>query len=456
MRNLLTACMLVVLAFFVSGALADGVPLVQSYAQESALSAPEAAALKGMRDHYRTKSATLISLNPIALDSGLLTITLPDGKTAQFSGVKSASKSKDTTFWRGSAPNGDHANLAINGQTIIGGLRIGDRAFRIRPVVDGSRYQVLLEMLPEPASTDTGDGSLDPKLLPPPLPVVPATPQSQKMHALAVGDPTISILYVFTGTAIANLGGESAAHAEADYATADLQWSFNRSGVHLNAATAGYVYAYNDDWTGTLNHQLTVALSNPLTLFGHDEFAADVVMLVASGTVSGDSLAGISAVIGATTAANAFAAVDVGSFAVSNDDWTTFHEFGHLLGARHSAFGTTNNDTNNSPWNYQHGSFIINHTAGYSDVCYHTIVSPPILPANYGGLCLSSPYDEWALQWSNPSVYWRSFNTGTATANNAQVLNNNGPGVTAFHTVKLAAPLVSSIVSIIVSVALAD
>lgn len=373
-------------------------------------------------DRYKNAKITPIALNAAALDSGVITFTTPEGKTFEYVGQK-----KGNT-WIGKSTTSGTAIISVVNNTVAGTILEGGRIFGIQRLNDSTH--LLIESTPR----DMIEGP-DPKFIGPGPSAPPSSPAMKALNVrpLAVGDPTIRVLNVYTPVAYYILGNTpSALEARNAEILSKVNTIFANSGVHLNVSDAGYMLLSlsSTEFNGIpMSSQIAHMKRNTPILVQRDITSADVVMLITAKEAGGPD--GLSDAIIAD-AAHAFAAVDVYSVnGGSGTPLTYAHEFGHLLGGRHAASGTVANDSTNSPDADAHGWWVRSAQSGLSDVCFHTVMS--YNSNNNGVNCSTSPYDEWAPYYSNPSVYYRTKLTGsTGTANEARVLNYYGPNVTSF------------------------
>lgn len=432
--SIIRALVVCIGALLCGGAFADGAALfgsadyVSKTSETVQLTAKERDRMTFLRADSSVRSAAAVSLNFAALESGVITVTMPDGKEVQFVGKKT----NDATLshWRGRSSTGSARftfSTAGGKQDVVGVIVESGRTFRLSSLSDSR--QVLMEVVVRPMSEPEMPSRPAPKASD-----LQKTPTVQSSSAFGAGVPTIRILTVFSDSAATWLGGSLATHA--GFEIDDLNTAFANSGVNLAVVSAGVlrVAGYNAgvvDAAGLAAQDINV-------LVARDVADADVVIVVVK---SIDNATGYALQIYAD-AATAFAAVQ----ATELPDYTYQHEVGHLIGARHAYSGTTNDDSTGYPYAYGHGHWVRQAWVGYPTVCYHTIMAYPSLS---GPACGGPLYDERALFFSNPSVSWRTYPTGTTTANNAQVLNNLGPSVTGFRATKLGVPFLMGLSAVL-------
>lgn len=259
---------------------------------------------------------------------------------------------------------------------------------------------------------------------------------------LAHAVTTIRILTAYSDNANANVGGNIASAINTEIGK--LNAAFSNSGLYGNVAvvSAGMVNVANSNsWTNT-TQALNGINASLYVRAAKDSTNSDVVMfLMDNSVVAGEawSIPGI--------AQTPFAAVEMDALSV----YGYAHELGHLFGARHQASGgVTANDGSSTPYVYGHGRWVRNYDLGFSDVCFHTIMS---YASVYNGVaCATSPYDEPYQGFSNPSVYHRGQLTGSSLQNNAAVINIHAATVASWRNTKLAPKLLAPILNVIFTI----
>ncbi len=398
----------------------------------TALNADESKQLSVLRAAPGVKSAAVVTANIAALNSSAITVAI-EGTT--YTIVGSRTQRGDGFLWSGKGDGGSTALfVSPDGKNVTGSVRFKGRNFRLTTM---GRYFSLREVEHrETTESPPPKGAPAPGPIDPPAPPASSGAQGTKMHAMAAGDPTLKVLTVYSYEAV-GIVFISNLDSEAQFQIAELNQSFANSNVHLNAVSVGTMALAQDaGFQGTVWFALQNTVLNPQILKKRDDTNADIVIVVIHNGTSPD---------GATwqinsSADNAFASIQ----AIGLGGYTYLHEIGHVIGARHAAFGTSTNDGNSSPYNYGHGWWQrFTGSPGVPPNCFHTIMSGPSLVNGVSCVVPGYPEDPQIPYWSNPAIYWSGLTnatvaaTGSALANNALVLNNNGPSKTLLHNTKL-------------------
>ena len=231
--------------------------------------------------------------------------------------------------------------------------------------------------------------------------------------------PTIRVLFLYTNEVISNMGlTPYATLKQTVYLNINqANESFYNSNVNANLQLA-YIGPTNYDetsfsWDVVLSHFSNANdgyIDEVHTL--RNKYAADICVLL----IHKNGLCGKAKVINAT-ASTAFCLADPKYSC--NTKFTPIHEIGHLVGCRHDRLV----DNTNTPYQYGHGYV---HYTGVSSSSWRTMMA-------YDSACVSSACKR-ILYWSNPSIYYEGYATGTTTyENNARVWNERAGTVAAFR-----------------------
>lgn len=151
MRNLLKAVALVALAFFTSGAFAQGALLFQpqqlSTAQEkSLLSADEQTKLASGRNRVFAKNTSVVSLDRNAFYSAVIRVPLPSGAVLSFLKTSDETTKDGTYLWQGKTAerNGDLTVAISSDGTVLGVVNNDGVRTSITSLSKGSKYQMMM------------------------------------------------------------------------------------------------------------------------------------------------------------------------------------------------------------------------------------------------------------------------------------------------------------------------
>ncbi len=256
----------------------------------------------------------------------------------------------------------------------------------------------------------------------------------------AYGDPTIRVHTAYTSAANTYMGGNPGPTVAAEIAR--INQAFANSGIALwveNAGISGGVLG--GGWADAEQARDNIKW-DVYTSVAHDAYNADITMLLIYTSASPSKLGAAWSIPAVAT--SPFAAVEMAGLSA----YSYVHEFGHVLGARHqSTGGDLGNDGLNTPYAYGHGWYATL-GAGFSGGpdCKHTIMAykKTITGTN---ACVSTR----ELMFSSPTLQYCFWYGGSCVAmgnsiggNNAQVLRNIGPSVTAFRNTKLATKFYSA------------
>ncbi len=272
-------------------------------------------------------------------------------------------------------------SLAIQGQVLIGNINTGrGNRYAISYKANGihSVEELTADIDDDENScltVDSGAASLEAEDL---------TAAADDENIAMASTPVIDMLVAYTPSARTAAGGDAAIRAQIQTGIADTNKAFIDSGVNLQVRLVG-VMAVAQNETGNWSSDLSALSSKTDSRWNevHAERArlgADQVSLVA--VYSGSSTAGIGYI--KSTASTAFSITKLSAF--KNFSFT--HELGHNVGLQHSD-GYVNSS----------GSF-------------RTIMA-------YGTVTRIA-------RFSNPSIPYRGYATGSSSQNSASILNKNG------------------------------
>lgn len=326
-------------------------------------------------------------------------------------------------IWKGTIANqqGSSATFVIVGNVVIGNIftRTGNM-YQIRYLGNGvhSLREVDRTKFPPEGESSVPPATAFQNRKPGELQAA-ATPRI----TCSTDPPTeIDVLVVFTPRTRAAAGGASAIQASILLVIQETNDSYNDSGITQRLRLAhleevNYTESGNSKTDkNRLQNSNDGIMDNVHTL--RNTFAADVVMLIV------ENLQNCGEAFIMDPVSNAF---EKFAFAVVTRDCATTnfsfaHELGHIMGARHDWDA---DDTNNSPFAFNHG-FVRTNPTNSTTAPWRTIMAVSnINTTNRIG------------RWSNPDVNFVGDPTGVATgsrqANNARVLNETALTVANFR-----------------------
>jgi Metallo-peptidase family M12 len=310
-------------------------------------------------------------------------------------------------YGRPTTPGGGQALLVVHDGAVAGSVRTASGEFyRIRSV--SSNVQVIRQVAYQ------GSPPM-PDAVPVPESEVPQAAKAQQATAEQSGTTTLDVLVVYTAGARQAAGGTSAIQSEIQLAIAELNQSFNSSGVQMQARlahSAEVSYSNEQADLGTSLSRLRTPGDGYLDEVHalRDQYGADVVALLVNGPGSGGGTVGtgyIMQTVGSYFADYAFSVTEV-NFA-TGPAYALLHEIGHNLGCAHDRA----NASSAGAYAYSYG--------------YQRAASPrfrTIMAYNCSGV--NCPTID---NWSNPNVNYSGYPTGVSSsvsnsADNRQTLNN--------------------------------
>ncbi len=304
------------------------------------------------------------------------------------------------------------ATLSFADDGVRGSIQTGDSSYSIVPV-EGTTHLMFEEGREFPATEEP--------LIPPDVPMWASdTPTSTGVvgqfggpSSAGDGAPVIRVLTVFDDLSSSYYGGDANAVADLSATIDEVNAAYARSGVNLTMQSAAIEHV------GYASTQLPQTQLNRVTdpadgflddiHARRDELAADLVVFV---TPLGGVSCGVAWLLrppfSSFDPAYGFAVADP---SCARGNLTFAHETGHNIGADHGPTG--------GQLGYNNG--YINLAAGYRTIMsyYDPSCTNP---------CTREPY------FSSPTVLYNGQPTGSATQDNARVLNEQGPYVATFRS----------------------
>ncbi len=349
------------------------------------------------------KQPTTVATRLVRVQTQLLTASpyrLKINLGSEFEVVTTETKPKDegeTWIGRPLTPS-DSAVFVVKGTSVTGTIRVGSELYAIRPL-GGGLHAVVLQ-----------DEKKFPPEHPPEFNQLEKEPSKTFEKSLLADVPdiprTLRILVAYTPRVAAAVQD---INATIDLAISETNDGYERSGVKLRAELA---YAYQVNYQESNSHDTDLANfrtpNDSIMDEVHalrDTYKADVcVLLIDNGSYCGTA----SAIL-----ADESSAFVVVHYTCATGYYSFAHEIGHLQGARHNLEA----DPSTTPFAYGHGYYGL---AGK----WRTIMSYDCP----GGGCKRLP------NWSTPSVNYNGSPMGRDDCcNNARVLNETAPVITAFR-----------------------
>jgi hypothetical protein len=317
-------------------------------------------------------------------------------------------------------------SLSVVNDAVVGDITIAPgRQYLIRPLAGGGQVVIAVDPTSYPSERDPSEPVL--------------SPESVRKAALSSVNTDdcgrIDMMVVYTAAARVGAGSADAMLAQIYLAIEETNQSFINSSINTRVRlvhTEEVSYTESGNILTDRNRLQTAAdgfLDNVLTL--RNTYGADVVTMLVE---NGGGYCGISNIM--TTVSTAFApfAFDVVARNCATGYFSFGHELGHIAGFRHDWYV---DDTNNSPYTYNHG---LCNPAG----SWRTIMA-------YNNGCVANSANCTRIQfWSNPAVNYSGSATGVAAgtstactagnasnpacdANNALAFNNDACAVANFR-----------------------
>jgi hypothetical protein len=362
----------------------------------------------------------LATLNSVDLSAEkTMTIQLSNGKSITFNRTQYKDSAAGSQIWTGSlaslALSVDAADLSVrqnNMATIVqnkgqvyGTIRVNGELYKIRPI-NGQQHAIEkmdLDNMPKDHDDDWHEvESAAPSFQPVELTPVDIAPADQIQASAA---RTMKALVVYTASAKSQAGNISAL---IDLAMTETNQGYSNSSIDGGIELVhSYQISYTESSSSATDTSRLAGKSDGYMDDVHakrDQYGADLVLLVEDVNGSCGRADAIMA-----TASDAFAIVD---WDCATGYYSTGHEIGHLLGARHDPAA----DPTNSPYAYGHGY-------RHPNASWRTVMAYNCSP--------SCTRINW---WSNPNKYRSGDVMGTTTrSDNARVLNTTIPTIAAFR-----------------------
>lgn len=361
----------------------------------------------------------LATLNNVDLSAEkVMTIQLSNGKAISFNRTGFKDSAAGSQIWSGSLASlaltaeaadfatrqNNMATLVQNNGQVYGTVRVNGELYKIRPI-NGSKHAIEkmdLNNMPQDHDDDWHEvESAAPAFQPIALTPAELAPVDQIQASAA---RTMKALVVYTAKAKSQAGNITAL---IDLAMQETNTAYSNSSVD---GAIEMVHSYQISYTESSSSATdTNRLSGKTDGYMDDvhakraQYGADIVLLVEDVNSSCGRADAIMA-----TASSSFAIVD---WDCATGYYSTGHEIGHLLGARHDPAA----DPTNSPYAYGHGY-------RHPNAAWRTVMAYNCSP--------SCTRINW---WSNPNKTRNGDVMGTASrSNNARVLNTTIPQIAAF------------------------
>jgi peptidyl-Asp metalloendopeptidase len=310
-------------------------------------------------------------------------------------------------YGRPTTPGGGEALLVVSDGAVAGSVKTASGEFyRIRSV--SSNVQVIRQVAYQ------GSPAI-PDAVPVPDSEVPQAAQAQQATAEQSGATTLDVMVVYTAGARQAAGGTAGIQSEIQLAIAELNQSFNSSGVQMQARLAHSAEISYGNEQADLSTSLA-RLRTPGDGYlddvhaMRDQYGADVVALLVNGPGSSGGTVGtgyIMQTVGSYFSAYAFSVTEV-NFA-TGPAYALLHEIGHNLGCAHDRA----NASSAGAYSYSYG--------------YQRATTPrfrTIMSYNCSGVNCPT-----INNWSNPDASYNGYATGvsssaSSSADNRQTLNN--------------------------------
>lgn len=361
--------------------------------------------------------ATLNSVNLAA--EKVMTIQLTNGKSLAFNRTDYKDSASGSQIWSGSLATlaltteasdfatrqKNSATLVQNNGQVYGTVRVDGELYKIRPL-KGNQHTVEkmdLNNMPKDHADDWHEvESAAPAFQPIGLTPVDMAPVDQLQASAA---RTMKALVVYTSRAASQSGNISAL---IDLAMTETNQAYTNSSIDgAIEMVHSYQISYTESSSSATDTSRLAGKTDGYMDDVHakrDQYGADIVLLVED-------------VNGSCGRADAIMATESDAFAIVDWDcatgyYSTGHEIGHLLGARHDPAA----DPTNSPYAYGHGY-------RHPNADWRTVMAYNCSP--------SCTRINW---WSNPNKTRNGDVMGTTTrSDNSRVLNITIPTIAAFR-----------------------
>jgi hypothetical protein len=354
-------------------------------------------------------------------ENRILIVELFDGQRLKLVRDREETPSKKAFVWYGHVychPD-SIAVFAVVGEAVVGNIHTtAGRVYELRYLGEGVH----------------SFREIDPRAYPPcALRIEPRVeaPPEMDLDTCSTDPPSdIDVMVVYTADARTGAGGTDAMEAEVYLAVAVTNQTYVNSNItqrlrlaHVAEVTyteSGDAYtdrdALRDDADGSMDNVHTL----------RNTYAADIVALLVESLNAG----GVAYIMKTVSNAHEKKAFAVVKRTAASTNYSFPHELGHIMGARHDWYA---DDTNNSPYAYNHGYCNKSPTAPATP--WRTVMA-------YSSECQAETppfYCPRIAHWSNPAVNDAiggdptGIGTGSQQSDNAQTLDNTALTVANFR-----------------------